>query len=189
MHIKGNAAQQGSCKEKGLSVLELLVIFAALAVVILITVPGSTFLLEKYRVRATYAHLLDGLELAKAEAELRSSSAVVCPSSNGKTCRTDGNWNQGWLVFSDGNGNGTAQEIELIRAYAAPNPNIQISAKGAVRSKATFTLTGLVEVDGAQTGQFKICHRGSDSPPRVVIVQEDGWVELVPVHSEVCEKG
>jgi len=167
-------------------VLELLLVLAAITVVILVTVPGSTLLLEKYRIKATYNQLLVSMELAKSEAHKRSSSVVVCPSSNGHSCRSDRDWNHGWLVFSDGNGNGTAQEIELIKAFKAPDQNIRIVAKGAVKETATFTVAGLVEANGAQIGRFTICHRDSESPPRVVSVNEDGWVELVPVHREVC---
>jgi Tfp pilus assembly protein FimT len=174
--------------QHGLSVLELLIVFAAIAVVVLIAVPGSDMLLEKYRLKATYSELLGGLELAKSEAQKRASTVIMCPSSNGHSCRTDHNWNHGWLVFSDGNGNGTAQDIELIQAFEAPNQKIRIVAKRAVETTASFTLTGLVQQNGMQTGLFRICLQDSDAPPIVVIVDEEGWVQPVPVHEEVCDR-
>jgi Tfp pilus assembly protein FimT len=173
--------------QRGLSVVELMIVVAGIAIVVLISVPGSTMLLEQYRLKTASNELLDGLELAKTEADLRSHMALMCPSSNGHSCRTDGNWNHGWLVFSDGNGNGTVQDIELIRAFGAPNQNIRIVAKGAVETTAAFTLAGLVEENGAQTGLFRICLKDSESPPRVVNVDAEGWVHLAPVHNEVCE--
>ena len=174
--------------QHGLSVLELLIVFAAIAVVVLITVPGSDMLLEKYRLKVTYNKLFTGLELAKSEANMRSSTVIMCPSSNGHSCRSDHNWNHGWIVFSDGNGNGTVQDIELIQAFEAPNQNIRIVAKGAVEAAASFTMTGLVEQNGMQTGLFRICLQDSDAPPRVVNVDEEGWVQAVPVHQEVCDR-
>jgi len=174
--------------QHGLSVLELLIVFAAIAVVVLLAVPGSDMLMEKYRLNATYSELFDGLELAKSEAGKRSSTVIMCPSSNGHSCRTDHNWNHGWLVFSDGNGNGTAQDIELIKAYGAPDQKIRIVAKGAVESTASFTVTGLVQQNGMQTGLFRICLQDSDAPPRVVNVDEEGWVQPVLVHQEVCDR-
>ena len=175
-------------KSLGLTVVEMLIILAAAAVVVLIAVPGSDMLLEKYRLKSASSELLNGLELAKSEAQTRGSTVIMCPSSNGHSCRTDHNWNHGWLVFTDGNGNGTAQDIELIQAFEAPNQDIRIVAKGAVEATALFTMTGLIEQNGTQTGLFRVCLQDSDVPPMVVIVDEEGWVQLVPVHEEVCAR-
>ncbi len=174
--------------QRGLSVLELLIVFAAIAVVVLVAVPGSDMLLEKYRLKATFSKLSEGLELAKSEAHMRSSTVIMCPSSNGHSCRSDHNWNHGWIVFTDGNGNGTVQDIELIRAFEAPDQRISIVARGAVEATASFTMTGLVEQNNAQTGLFRICLQDSDAQPRVVNVDEEGWVQPVMVHEEVCDR-
>jgi len=190
MDFIGKEKLNRPCKsQQGLSVLELLIVVAAIAIVVLITVPGSTMLLEKYRLKTSSTSLLDGLELAKSEAQLRSSTVKVCPSSNGHSCRKDGNWNYGWVVFSDGNGNGTVQDIELIRAFEAPNQKIRITAQGAVEKMASFNVTGLIGENGVQTGRFEICVRDSDSPPKILTVNAEGWVQLVAVHNESCLAG
>lgn len=188
MQFKKKAIHKQRHKNRGLTVLEMLIILAAIAVVVLIAVPGSDILLEKYRLKATYSELLNGLELAKSEAQMRGSTVIMCPSSNGHSCRSDHNWNHGWLVFTDGNGNGTAQEIEFIQAFEAPNQKIRIVASGAVEATASFTATGLVEQNEMHAGRFKICLRDSDAPPRVMNVAEDGWVQPVMVHQEVCDR-
>ena len=188
MQFKRMATRKRRHKNLGLTVLETLIILAAVAVVILIAVPGSDVLLEKYRLKSASSALLNGLELAKSEAQTRGSTVIMCPSSNGHSCRSDHNWNHGWLIYTDGNGNGTAQEIELIQAFDAPNQDIRIVAKGAVERAASFTMTGLIEQNGTQTGLFRICLQGSDAPPRVVSVDEEGWVQPVPVHEEVCDR-
>ena len=189
MQFKKMITRNRRHKSQGLTVLEMLIVMAAIAVVVLIAVPGSDMLLEKYRLKSTYSELVNGLELAKSEAQLRSSTVVMCPSSNGHSCRTDHNWNHGWLVFTDGNGNGTVQDIELIRAFEAPNQKIRIVASGAVEAAASFTMTGLIEQNGTQTGLFRICFQDSDAPPRIVSVGQDGWVQPVMVHDEVCDRG
>ena len=171
MQIKINKKHKQRLRNRyGLSVLEMLIVLAAIAITLMISIPGSAMLLEKYRVKATYGNLLTGLELAISEAQIRSSTVRVCPSSNGHTCRSDGNWNLGWLVFTDGNDNGTVEDIELIQAFQAPHRQIRIVAKGAVETVASFTTAGLVKTSEAQTGQFNICLRNSDAPPRVVNV-------------------
>lgn len=188
VQCKKMATRKQRHKSHGLTVLEMLIVLAAIAVVVLIAVPGSDMLLEKYRLKATYSSLLNGLELAKSEAQMRGSTVIMCPSSNGHSCRSDHDWNHGWLVFTDGNGNGTAQDIELIQAFEAPNQKIRIVAKGAVVATASFTMTGLVEQNDAQTGLFRICLQDSDAPPRVVNVNEEGWVQPAMVHEEICDQ-
>ena len=188
MKYRENAnCKQRRWRQNGLSVLELLIVLSCVVIVVLITIPGSNMLLQKYRLKTASSELLSGLELARTEAHMRSSTALMCPSSNGHSCRNDGNWNHGWLVFSDGNGNGTVQDIELIRSFGAPNQAIRIVAEGAVQKVASFTMTGLVEENGAQTGQFTICLDGSESLPRVVSVNAEGWINLVPPGDEICE--
>ena len=180
------------CKQRhknlGLTVMELLIVFAAIAVVVLIAVPGSDMLLEKYRLKTTYSSLLNGLELAQSEAQMRGSTVIMCPSSNGHSCRSDQDGNLGWLVFSAGNGNGTAQDIELIQAFKAPNQKIRIVARGAVEAAASFTVSGLIEQNGTHAGQFRICLQDSDVPPRIMNVDKDGWVQPVLVHEEICDR-
>ncbi|MBT8048167.1 MAG: hypothetical protein HKN57_14630 [Xanthomonadales bacterium] len=173
----------------GLTVLEMIIILAAIAIVITIAVPGSNVLLAKYHLKSASGEIFTALQLAQAEAAARSSTVVVCPSSNGQSCRKDGNWNLGWLVFSDGNGNGQPDEIERIRSFDAPKQDVQVTAMGAVKTRAAFTLTGLVADHDESSGQFEICLKESDSRPNLIKVAEDGWLENAPARSGVCNPG
>ena len=175
---------------KGMTVIELLIILAAIAIVVLISVPGSTMVLEHYRLKSTSSDLVGGLNLAKGEALKRNSTVRVCPSSNGRFCRTDGNWNHGWLVYSDGNADGTVQEIEFIEAFQAPGEQVWIVASGAVESVASFTLAGLVPENEYQSGEFHICHKGAESRAKTISIDQDGWVEASPIEkaSSVCKR-
>jgi len=176
-------------KAYGLTVLELLITLAAIGVVVLVAVPGSNLLLEKYRLKSASNSIVTGLELARTEAGARSSTVILCPSSNGHTCRHDGNWDYGWIVFSDGDGNGSVQDIELIRSFEAPNSEIHVVADGALRQKAAFTATGLVGNAQASSGRFLICLQDSDAPPAVVNVDADGWIQKIPASEQSCTTG
>lgn len=173
----------------GLTVLEMIIILAAIAVVITVSVPGSSKLLAKYQLNSASEAMVSGLELAQAEAAARSSTVVVCPSSNGRSCRRDGNWNLGWLVFSDGNGNGVAEDIEMIKAFDAPEHDIQITATGAVKSQAAFTMTGLVPDHDESTGEFRICLANSNRSAKRVQISEDGWLQQNSAEAGACESG
>jgi type IV fimbrial biogenesis protein FimT len=174
---------------RGLTVVEFIIVMAAIGIVVLISVPGATYLLEKHRLKTTSNQLVDGMDLARLEAQLRNSTVIVCPSSNGHSCRRDHDWNYGWVVFTDGNGNGTVQDIELLKSFGAPHERIRIEATGATLSRAAFTATGLVVDPEFHNGKFKICVENSSAEPRIVKVEEDGWVQLTAPQGEVCEAG
>lgn len=165
-------------RQNGLTVVELLIILAAIAVVVMISVPGSSVVLEHYRLKAASSDLAASLSLAKEEALMRNSMVKVCPSSNGRFCRNDGNWNHGWLVYSDGNADGTVQEIEFIDAFHSPSPRVRVVATGAVSHHAGFTLAGLIPADGEERGEFHICHEGLGARSKVVSVDSEGWIQV-----------
>lgn len=176
-------------KTMGLTVLEVMIVLAAIGIMVLIAVPGSSLFLDKHRMRVSSDSIITGLELARSEAIARGSAVVLCPSSNGHTCRSDGDWNYGWLVFSDGNGNGTVQDIELIKAFGAPSQKIHIKADGAVQNRAAFTATGLNPDNNAQSGQFQICPQDSEKTATLVTVDPDGWVQKIPTRNSHCPAG
>lgn len=173
----------------GMTVVELLIFVAALAIVILLAVPGSSMLVEHYRLKSASSSLVEGLNLARGEALKRGSTVRVCPSSNGRFCRADGDWAQGWLVYTDGNGDGVVQDIELIQAFAGPNANVRIIPKGAAATSAAFTVTGLVPANGSDSAEFVLCHTGSKRDARTILIDAEGWVSLTSGSAAACGAG
>lgn len=173
----------------GLTVVELLIIMAALAIVILVAVPGTSMVTERLRLKAASSDLVSSLNLARTEALRRGSTVRVCPSSNGRFCRKDGDWAQGWLVYTDGNADGVVQDIELIRAFEGPNEHVLISADGAAATAASFTLSGLVRANGSDSAEFLLCHEGSGARPRSVTIDSEGWVSLRSLDGASCSRG
>jgi type IV fimbrial biogenesis protein FimT len=161
---------QGKLTARGMTVVELLIIVSALAVIILLAVPGSSM-------------------LARGEALRRSSTVRVCPSSDGRLCRSDGDWAQGWLVYTDGNGDGVVQDIELIRAFEGPNEHVRIVSRGAAETGAAFTVAGLVPANGSDSGEFVVCHAGSSREARSILVDYEGWVSLASDPAGACGSG
>ena len=174
---------------EGMTVVELLIIVAALAVVILIAVPGSSMLIENHRLKSASTALVEGLNLARGEALRRGSTVRVCPSNNGRFCRSDGDWTQGWLVYTDGNGDGTVQEIEMIRAFEAPNENLRVVARGAAASGVAFTVAGLTPSNGSNEAEIVLCHAGSNADSRTILIDAEGWVSLQSTPAGACSAG
>jgi type IV fimbrial biogenesis protein FimT len=172
----------------GLTAVEVMIGLAVLAVVILVSVPGGSMLIEHYRLKSTSSDLVNGLYLARSEAINRASTVRVCPSADGRSCRTDGDWSLGWLVYSDGNGDEIVQDIELLQAFPAPDSHVHIVALGAAQNSAAFTPTGLVRDNDAAKGEFVLCH-GENNGSRAILIDTDGWVSLIPTDGQACRTG
>jgi len=185
---KKNGHRQSLVLE-GMTVVELLIIVAALAVVILIAVPGSSMLIENYRLKSASTAMVEGLNLARGEALRRGSTVRVCPSSNGRFCRSDGDWTQGWLVYTDGNGDGTVQEIEMIRAFEGPNENVRVVARGAAAKGISFTIAGMTPDNGSNDAEIVLCHAGSGADSRTIMIDAEGWVSLQTTPAAACSAG
>jgi type IV fimbrial biogenesis protein FimT len=167
-------------RQSGLTLLESMIVLSVIALLVLISVPGVPVATDYFRLSTTAGRLASGLEMAATESLRRSSSVWLCPSSDGQNCREDGDWNSGWIVFSDGNGNHKADEIELLKAFSPPHPSVRIISSGAVRASATLTAAGLTPVGDETRGEFQICIEDSRLSPRRVTVHPDGWVQISP---------
>ncbi|MFV0278023.1 MAG: GspH/FimT family pseudopilin [Parahaliea sp.] len=140
--------------DKGITLLELLVVLAMGAVVLSLGVPSLQQLTHTLRGRLEANRLHGAVQLARNEAATRNAAVSLCPSSyaSGGALRCEGTYDSGWLVLS---GDTTAPEPgNLLRVYPPPPSGYSIqtrsgvpatreliySSDGATRRNATFTV-------------------------------------------------
>ena len=114
---------------RGFTVVELFVILAIAAILLTVVAPSlRTFVHANELIGATN-HLVGQLSLARSEALERRTDIVVCKSGGGATCVSTGTWETGWIIFADGDGNGslTAGD-ELFHAHTPVVGSTKISA-------------------------------------------------------------
>jgi type IV fimbrial biogenesis protein FimT len=175
--------------ENGVSAVEFLIGVAALGVILLLSGPGISSMIQRHYLESTVAELASSLTLAKFEAEKRHSTVRICPSSDGTSCLQNNDWDKGWLLFSDGNFDGLPQDIELIRAYAPPRKNIRIKASGALSDSPAFTVAGLTSSQLLTSGEFTVCSWNSEASSRSkVVVNDEGEVNLVKSDGMNCSR-
>jgi len=183
-----NQAALARLPQLGLTVVEVLIGFSVFAVILLIAAPNVSSMLKDQYIKSAGSDLFASLSLAKHEAARRHSTVRICPSSDGQSCRGDGDWNKGWLVFSDGNANGIPDDFERIKAFPAPSHKVRIHANGALQDTASFTVAGLSPNKGSDTGSFKVCLADSGSSHREVSVDREGWAEVSKINAS-CHDG
>ena len=163
----------------GLTVVEVLIGLTAIAIVAMLSAPVIDGLLQEHYLKKTSANLLSSLTLAQNEAARRGSIAKLCPSSDGKSCRPDGDWNQGWIVFVDSNANHVPEAVEIVEVYGPPKGAVRVEANDSFSSSAEFSFEGLLIDDHQQgNGKFRLCYGDQKPGYREILVDARGRAEV-----------
>ncbi len=99
---------------KGFTLLELVVTLAVLAIMLGIGLPAFGPTIERIRVTNAYNVLTTSLMSARATAIARGEPVTVCPSHDGVHCRDDQIWEDGWIIFLDGQRTGEPAGVRSI---------------------------------------------------------------------------
>ncbi|WP_024327736.1 Tfp pilus assembly protein FimT/FimU [Thioalkalivibrio sp. AKL19] len=160
---------------KGITAIELMVALGVLAILAMLAAPSFGQMLERQRVIGATNSLLNAMHLARSEAIKRNERVTLCPSSDGETCREDGDWADGWIWFADRGNTGDRADGDPLIGHAAPNlANVQVSGNSPVRDYVSYVPRGTTQrTSGAlQMGSFTVCGRAEEG--RRVIVSSIG---------------
>jgi len=151
----------------GFTLIELMVVLALGIVLMSLTVPAMTGMLNSQRVASLGSAFLASLNLARNEAIKRNARAVVCKSAAGVSCAASGGWEQGWIVFHDINNNAALDINEpVIEQQGAAAPGLSLSGNTPVANYVSYTASGSAKlIDGRfQSGTFTLCLDPVSSP-------------------------
>ncbi|QFU76996.1 prepilin-type N-terminal cleavage/methylation domain-containing protein [Halioglobus maricola] len=100
-----------AARSEGFTLIELMVVLAVLAALLLVAAPGLADLIRNNQMVTDVYALRATLNNARSEAITRRAPVVVCPSSDGATCLASNDWSNGYITFVAMNNN------------TAPDPN------------------------------------------------------------------
>ncbi|HEX4673772.1 MAG TPA: GspH/FimT family pseudopilin [Steroidobacteraceae bacterium] len=114
----------------GFNLVELLVVMTLAGIVMGIGIPSYRYVTNSNRVSTEVNALLGDMMLARSEAIKQAQSVTVCPSQGGTACDATTNWQHGWIVFSDVNGDGaftvgTDTLLRVQKAFATATDTFQ----------------------------------------------------------------
>lgn len=173
----------------GMTNIELLLTLAVLAVLAALAAPSFKPAIERWRIKQVTEELKSTLYFARSEAIKRGGYITVqkLPNNTGNciTAQYSSDWDCGWFVCLDSNGNGicAANEIVLQR-YDAP-ANVQITrTSGAASIK--FNRWGLV--DGKWPGFSLVpMHQSTLNPAaQGLCMSSGGRIRVIPPEEIPC---
>ncbi|WP_169168760.1 GspH/FimT family pseudopilin [Acidovorax sp. SRB_24] len=173
----------------GFTAIELLVTVSIVGVLATMAAPSFTPLIEGWRVRQTTEQLQSTLYYARSEAIKRGGRVAIqkLPNNTNGCTTASGtrDWDCGWFVCEDTDGNGTCNASEpILQRYDAP-ANVQITRTGG-GSSIKLNRWGLV--DGAWLGFSLVPLNKSTTNPaaRGVCMSSGGRIRVIPPEAIPC---
>lgn len=153
--------------QSGLTLVELMVTLAVLAILLSIAVPNFQSTIASSQLTSATNDLLASLAQARMEAVRQGRRITVCMSSNGTQCATSGTWQQGWISFTDTTRSGTTANVDagetILSTTGARPAGISVAGSGATAQYISFDPDGRNKTMGnaAQTGTIRVCSTSS----------------------------
>ncbi|MEW7983451.1 MAG: GspH/FimT family pseudopilin [Candidatus Sedimenticola endophacoides] len=127
--------------QRGVTLIELISTLAIAAILLTLAVPGFSRWSEESRLVTEVNTLLTHLHLARSEAVKRRTPVVLCPDNGQGDCAATIEWQAGYILFPDLDGDRRRGPDEpLLRRYRpdAGGPRIR-SARSTRGRKRTLT--------------------------------------------------
>ncbi len=140
----------------GFTLIELLVAVAIIAIMLAFAIPSFQEFNVNYRTTVQANDLLADLALARNEAVKYARRTVVRAET--------GDWNDGWIVGTDLNGNGAIAGDEIVKRHGVAEQGFNIFGGDEAGNPATdivFGITGQLAVP-AVPAEFSICRPDND---------------------------
>lgn len=152
-------------KSLGYTLIELMSMLAVVTILVSVGLPMLNVFFDSNRMVSNTNDLVAGLNIARSEAIKQQSRVTLCQSSDNASCTGSGQWEDGWIVFQDPNGNATVDGGErILRLNAAVDGQVTIRSNDVsnlIASSVSFSSRGLPKAlnGGAQSGTFRICDK------------------------------
>ena len=162
-----------SVRAQGFTLLELMVALVVVSILLTIGLPSFSASVRQNCTITAANTLLTVLTAARSEALKRDRNVGVCPSTNGTSCGgTGATWAGGYLMYADGDGDGTFDAGETVLRVERPlSKCTTITGNSPFTSGVTYSGLGKPRGSG---GSFLIESTDSTRYKRSVVVSPTG---------------
>lgn len=149
--------------ERGFTIVELVVVMAIVGILLSIAVPSMTTWTAPNRVKAESDRFRVFLQRARNTAVSRGEQITLCKSDDQSSCNDSLNWEDGWLMFADSDGDETKDSGEtIIRVGEALEQDYTLRANSPFSEWVAFIPSGEARGNAGNIGRFRICGPEAD---------------------------
>ena len=139
-------------KSSGFTLVELMVVLAILAILAGIAAPNFASMIKDGRLSAANADFMVALQLARSESVARVSPVSICrANANFTDCAAGGNWVQGWIIFTDANGDGAFSAGDVILQAHEALAIASYRGTGDAKTDITFNPSGSTSISSTES--------------------------------------
>lgn len=176
--------------QQGFHLVEVLLSLAILGSLLAMGVSTVGDILHNLRLGTVSNDVLQQLYLARSEAIKRNGRVALCKSQDGASCAASGGWEQGWILFQDGNNSGSREPGEPVLQRLLPvPPGFRLRANSPLARYVSYGPTGRTRLaSGAfQAGTFTVCRISADAGEgRQIIINAGGRPRVQKVQLRDC---
>ncbi len=130
-------------RSAGFTLIEVLVTVAILSITLAMAIPSLKDFRQRQQGVAFTNLLVSHLNLARSSAVTRRTTVGVCPSADMLSCRASTDWTQGWIVFTDPDGNRQPdQPADILWSEPASPSSDILATSSAGRTQARYLYDG-----------------------------------------------
>lgn len=158
--------------KNGFTIIELMITILILSIVVAFGVPSFTATIQNNRLAGQLNTLISTLNFARSEAvKLGNNTVTMCGSSSLTSCDTS-NWESGWLVFRDADGDGAVDAgDQILRVQEALTGGNTLRTSGfPSAARIQFGSRGNI----TQQGSVILCDSRGTTSARAIVLNLSG---------------
>jgi type IV fimbrial biogenesis protein FimT len=169
-------------KCSGFTLTELIIVLVLAGIMVAIGLPQFGDMVKDNRRAAEVNRFVTSLNLARTEALKRRTTVSVCKSTDGASCNAGANWEDGWIVFANTDGDDPpvvdAGET-LLRVSAATGNDITVTGFNDFTDDISYGFDGYPVLAAAGVGgRFNFCDDRGAAAARAVLISNTGRARL-----------
>jgi type IV fimbrial biogenesis protein FimT len=173
-------------RQTGLTLIELLITLFVLGILLGIAIPSFRESILNNRISSQLNSISGTIAFARSSAASGPGSFVsMCASADGQSCSGSGEWEHGWIVFRDADGDTTVDvaDDEILRVGSGLSGGNTLRARGfgGVTSAIRFDPEGMPRLAAGDpaAGTFIVCDSRGVSSAAALVVSAAGQVRIV----------